>query len=59
MYVVRVAAINEHDADGYQQPMTTAPLEPVGDPDLTPEGPNPVAPGSPDESEQDADPEES
>jgi hypothetical protein len=39
--------------------MTTAPLEPVGDPDLTPDGPNPVAPGIPDEPEPAPDPEES
>jgi hypothetical protein len=39
--------------------MTTTPLEPGADPDLSPDAPNPAAPGNPEEPEPQADPEES
>lgn len=39
--------------------MTTAPFEPASDPDLTPDAPNPVAPGEEPDPEPQADPEES
>lgn len=44
---------------GYRSSMTTAPFEPVGDPELTPDGPDPIAPGNPEEPEPSAQPEES
>jgi len=39
--------------------MTTAPLEPASDPDLSPDAPNPVAPGEFPEPDTEPDPEES
>ena len=36
-------------ATGYLTHMTTAPLEPAADPDLSPDAPDPVAPGIPEE----------
>jgi hypothetical protein len=39
--------------------MTTAPLEPAADPDLSPDAPDPVAPGLPADPGPQSDPEES
>lgn len=39
--------------------MTTAPIEPASDPDLSPDAPHPVAPGAEPEPDPQAEPEES
>lgn len=41
------AGRGESRPGGYRRAMTTAPLEPAADPALSPDAPDPVAPGEP------------